>query len=451
MNKAALVMQQNWTAKKQETPNLFRQGTSTLKQQGSKSRIWDRVAVTYMLRKGTSTLTQERSKSRIWGRVAHAYTLQQGTGKLTAAELAARRTAGYSHKDYRSWPVKEVLADKKKLLSAAMCSHFGFLNTLTILRHSEFVTVLTGNTISAAWAIARSDLTRLAFAYTVIMCYLIGQALYRVIDNKLYDRTSAAAVAPVVLVFYVLTDVLDYMTTDFGRADANAREAHCWNLLPVAVGGGCVSACSTHLDGVITNMVTGHYNNMVNSFATYYTNKRRLPHAKKKACLVSVMCIFVFSVAALLFASIAVYAGTDWQLTMLGLFVSVLLILHDSVHKDTIEKLKKERRDKMMRTNFLVLKFTQKLKAKVAKSKSNRIMNDIGAVKQQIAKEAPDAPVPAVAADQQIIIHTPMHTFERRPSAMLQYSRDNTPVPPPHQPCSETREINPSAMLESPE
>ena len=263
--------------------------------------------------------------------------------------LGAARTptsAADSHKELRAWPVAEVLADRKKCLSWAMCFHFGFLNLVTIARHGVYGTILTGNTILAASSGSKLDLMSVGFYLLVILFYLSGQALYWVIDIKLDHRTSAGVLAPLVFVLYSLTDVLDYIATDgsFSRTDAAVLKANQWNLLPVAVGAGCISACGAHIDAVITNMITGHYNIIVSAYVTYYASGRRgLPDARKKACLVSIGCVASFSSGASLSAALSIYVGTDWQLYGLGLFAAILLKLHDYVHKDTFDQLKDKR------------------------------------------------------------------------------------------------------------
>jgi len=251
-----------------------------------------------------------------------------------------------SHKELRAWPVAEVLADRKKCLSWAMCFHFGFLNLVTIARHGVYGTILTGNTILAASSGSKLDFVSVGFYVLVILFYLSGQALYWIIDIKLYNRTSAGVLAPLVFVLYALTDVLDYIATDgtFSRANAAVLKANQWNLLPVAVGAGCISACGAHIDAVITNMITGHYNIIVSAYVTYYASGRRgLADARKKACLVSIGCVASFSSGACLSAALSIHVGTDWQLCGLGLFAAVLLKLHDYVHKDTFDKLKDKR------------------------------------------------------------------------------------------------------------
>ena len=189
----------------------------------------------------------------------------QATTKLDHAILVD------SHKDLRAWPVAEVLADRKKCLSWAMCFHFGFLNLVTVARHGVYGTILTGNTILAASSGSKLDFVSVGFYLLVILFYLSGQALYWIIDMKLYNRTSAGVLAPLVFVLYALTDVLDYVATDgsFSRANAAVLKANRWNLLPVAVGAGCISACGAHIDAVITNMITGHYNIIVSAYVTY--------------------------------------------------------------------------------------------------------------------------------------------------------------------------------------
>ena len=240
-------------------------------------------------------------------------------------------------------PVAEVLAGRKKCLSWAMCFHFGFLNLVTIARHGVYGTILTGNTILAASSGSKLDFVSVGFYLLVILFYLSGKALYWIIDIKLDHRTSAGVLAPLVFVLYSLTDVLDYIATDgsFSRTDAAVLKANQWNLLPVAVGAGCISACGAHIDAVISNMITGHYNIIVSAYVTYYASGRRgLPDARKKACLVSIGCVASFSSGACLSAALSIHVGTDWQLCGLGLFAAVLLKLHDYVHKDTFDKLK---------------------------------------------------------------------------------------------------------------
>ena len=251
-----------------------------------------------------------------------------------------------SYKELRAWPVAEVLADRKKCLSWAMCFHFGFLNLVTIARHGVYGTILTGNTTLAASSGSKLDWMSVGFYLLVILSYLSGQALYWIIDFKLDHRTSAGVLAPLVFVLYSLTDVLDYIATNgsFSRTDAAVLKANQWNLLPVAVGAGCISACGAHIDAVITNMITGHYNIIVSAYVTYYASGRRgLADARKKACLVSIGCVASFSSGACLSAALSIHVGTDWQLCGLGLFAAVLLKLHDYVHKDTFDKLKDKR------------------------------------------------------------------------------------------------------------
>lgn len=136
-----------------------------------------------------------------------------------------------------------------------------------------------------------------------------------------------------------------------------------------------------------------------NAYASYYMNQRQLPHPRKKACLASIICIVAFSLGASLSAVIAANAGTDWQMTVLGVCVSVLLSLHDHVHKDAIEKIKKQRRDQLMKANLGALNFNKKLRAKTqTKMSMSNILVSIDALRQEQNAAVAQAPAAAASA-----------------------------------------------------
>lgn len=110
--------------------------------------------------------------------------------------------------------------------------------------------------------------------------------------------------------------MLDYVATEgqFARAATDVRDAHKWNVAPVAMGAGCMNACTAHLDPTVTNMITGHYSTIVSSYASYYASGRRIPLARKKAAITSFGCLLSFSSGAFISAAMSSCASNDWQL-----------------------------------------------------------------------------------------------------------------------------------------
>ena len=51
-------------------------------------------------------------------------------------------------------------------------------------------------------------------------------------------------------------------------------------------------------------------------------------------------------------------------MTALGVLAAVLLAIHDYVHKDTLDRLKRERRRKLMAKNLNVAKFAKRLQSR---------------------------------------------------------------------------------------
>merc|ERR1712096_330414 len=131
----------------------------------------------------------------------------------------------------------------KFLLSCGASFASGWVNVLCLVRFKTFATMMTGNLIYLTEAIVDRSQSELLFYAATLLSYYAGSWLYHGLDLALHHRSSASAVAPVVLLLVVGPDASTMLM-------APAQ----WHVWPVCAGMGVVTSITAEVDGMITNM-----------------------------------------------------------------------------------------------------------------------------------------------------------------------------------------------------
>lgn len=141
-------------------------------------------------------------------------------------------------------------------LACGLAFTIGWADVVCMLRFGAFGTMMTGNAIFLARSLGLRHWDEVQFFSLTIAFYVVGVLVYRALDYCLDHRTSAMALAPIVVFCFLMVDLLGYYSpTPIPAPTPNLNRWHVW---PVAVAMGAVNAVSMNVDGVVTNSITGN-------------------------------------------------------------------------------------------------------------------------------------------------------------------------------------------------
>lgn len=137
----------------------------------------------------------------------------------------------------------------------------GWANTLTYLRYGCFGTMQTGNGILLARALSDARWDDAVFYATIMLLYLFGLLLYRILDLLLGQRSSGMTMAP----FYFLL----LSTTDLCVLFLHQSSSMRYELCFVALAFGGMNSLATQISPVVTHAITGNLNRVTNAVFDY--------------------------------------------------------------------------------------------------------------------------------------------------------------------------------------
>ncbi len=161
----------------------------------------------------------------------------------------------------------------KEGLAVLMAFTTGWANIGCMMRFDAFGTMMTGNSLQMALLFAQGKWQGFLYYLSLVVAYVVGVLLYRVLDIAMGERSTPTRIAPVVFAMFLLTDaiswVADYAQSSyFWCTDAlspwlEERYMQEWRkngpVIPLSIGFGMVNALSMDVTRYVTNAVTGNY------------------------------------------------------------------------------------------------------------------------------------------------------------------------------------------------
>mmetsp|Transcript_33589 Transcript_33589/g.62950 ORF Transcript_33589/g.62950 Transcript_33589/m.62950 type:complete len:327 (-) Transcript_33589:535-1515(-) len=207
------------------------------------------------------------------------------------------------------------LLKKGAVLLGSLAFLAGVAETFCFTKYRCYANMMTGNTVMAGTALAAMQWSKLALFATMIVHYVAGVALFRLLDNRLGFR-RVAATAPLILLIHCLMDALSC------RFDSH------WPLPVLALGCGLVNAFSSSSPGVVTNMLTGHWHTLAGFLADSLSGRATDPSKNDIARRsLGVVIAFVMGVVG---GQVLLHHGCCPRFWWLGVAYACIFILHDA-------------------------------------------------------------------------------------------------------------------------
>ncbi|KAJ8607872.1 hypothetical protein CTAYLR_008900 [Chrysophaeum taylorii] len=226
----------------------------------------------------------------------------------------------------RTWSIRTSsisAPSKKRVLVNGLAFTIGWSNVLCLLQYTTFGTMLTGNSIYWAQALAERRFSDAGFYASVIGAFCVGQTTFRFVDAR-RGPGAATAVSPVVFALALAQDALDFA---FPASDR-------WHVLLLSTILGIVCALANDVDGTVVNMVTGHIQRTAAALFDLFGLGRR--DAETLESLKDSSAVFLSFFLGVCCGTLAVERGLYRRhdtfapaFTPLGLAFASLLCLHD--------------------------------------------------------------------------------------------------------------------------
>ena len=161
----------------------------------------------------------------------------------------------------------------KEGLAVLMAFTTGWANIGCMMRFDAFGTMMTGNSLQMALLFAQGKWQGFLYYVSLVVAYVYGVLLYRVLDIAMGERSTPTRVAPVVFALFLLTDVISW-AVDYAESSyfwctetespwSEEMRSQEWRknspVIPLSVGFGMVNALSMDVTRYVTNAVTGNY------------------------------------------------------------------------------------------------------------------------------------------------------------------------------------------------
>ena len=273
----------------------------------------------------------------------------------------------------------------KEGLACMMAFATGCANIGCMVRYDAYATMMTGNAIKMVLHLAFGRVAGFVYFLLVIAVYGLGVEAYRILDILMAGRSSATMCAPIVFVLFVLTDVVGAVT-DYGeiryiclltRDEWSAGEIlQGWKkngpMLFMSAGYGVVNAMSWDVTRYCTNGITGYFQQMGisvgnNLFIILAKLRGDKSASFDRSFLVPLALTLSFLLGSILtgllfqFSKPARDSGIneetisqvaaavtdrdrtyllpiDFYFTILGAYISLLIVLHDTVYAEHLAR-----------------------------------------------------------------------------------------------------------------
>lgn len=191
--------------------------------------------------------------------------------------------------------LKAALLTRKHLLVASLSFTTGAANVVTLIHYSAFGTVLTGNTIAFARNLVEQDWADAGYYASVVVTYWFGAIIAKAVVVGCKWRVRS--LAPMVLVLLTVCDLGRWQSYD-----------NRYTIVPFVAALGLVNTATATLDGVVTQMITGHWTTIAGEFMELTRKGRTLPLKDQVQLVVSLGVIFWFIAGVMVAQAVFGYA-----------------------------------------------------------------------------------------------------------------------------------------------
>lgn len=177
--------------------------------------------------------------------------------------------------------VSDRTSNFDNLIFSAFAFTSGWANVVCFVLYKSFASMMTGNTMSIMFAIARRRWVDSAFFLAMVFNYVAGVMFFRLFDVGPDPHSQISGAAAVIFSIFLVHDVL-----------ACVVPGSRWIALLVAFGFGFVNAATSETLGVVTCMVTGHWQKLANALSDLLTTG--LSHPQRAAAFSSLFILLGF-------------------------------------------------------------------------------------------------------------------------------------------------------------
>ena len=171
----------------------------------------------------------------------------------------------------------QTLLTRKHFLVAGLSFCTGAANVVSLMIYDAFGTVLTGNTIACVRAFIDGRSNDGAFYASVVATYWVGAFVSKVLAHQ---KWRATAISPFAFVLFGLCSL--------ARRLSESR----YTIILFSTGIGLVNTLTATLDGVVTQMITGHWTTIAGETLLLLRKGKQLPRQDAVKLLVSVGVVF---------------------------------------------------------------------------------------------------------------------------------------------------------------
>ena len=158
----------------------------------------------------------------------------------------------------------------------------GWYDVICFKQYKCYANMMTGNTLNLCMNVGnRQNANDVALIAAAILHFTGGFTFFKFLNTKMKSRGSCAAVAPLIFGLFSLADVCR-------RKYPKSR----WHMLFLAIAGGIINSISAERAGMVSNMMTGHYQKVSSDCADWLA--RGLSKEQRASASVSVRLVATF-------------------------------------------------------------------------------------------------------------------------------------------------------------
>ena len=216
----------------------------------------------------------------------------------------------------------------------------GWSNVLCLIKYRTFGTMMTGNTLYFGQNLVLGKWVDAAYYGSVIVSFVTGSLLYKLVDWKSPKKRAATMLAPFCLAMTVTQDAL----VSEGR----------WPVMLVTCVLGVMTSVSNDYDGIVTNVVTSHIQKFTVKMFDNVVKPTSLDDKTKADMRTSGLVIAAFFSGVCFGTAVARLVNIPNRhppfqppvFTPLGIVFAGLLLLHDKHVGDLVlrESIRRKRR-----------------------------------------------------------------------------------------------------------
>jgi uncharacterized membrane protein YoaK (UPF0700 family) len=213
--------------------------------------MWDRRWLEALRTKGTAEKLGRQLCLALFAYTSLKYVLSRRSRPQlvdTSSATAVERVQGHSERTFLD----------QASLQFWLSFVAGWFDVVCFKQYKCYSNMMTGNTVNLCYKVGGLESADVSFLAAAIVHFCGGFTAFKFVDMKLKNRGSCTAIAPVIFAFFALADVL--------RAKFPTSR---WHMLFLAFACGMVNSISAEKGKIVTNMMTGHFQNLSSILADY--------------------------------------------------------------------------------------------------------------------------------------------------------------------------------------